>query len=115
MRDHTAVYVAPQYSSEHPPRIYGWRYETLHNNRLVRHGEGYDTPAKAREAGLLEEVLPCTHNQRWEHWIPLFHNNERGKVLCGSKRDVFVDTERECKCPEGCECRWSYTRTRKSG
>jgi hypothetical protein len=50
---------------------------------------------------------PCTHGQRWEHWIPMFHQIESGKVVCGSERDVFeTDPDRSpCACPQDCECR----------
>jgi len=66
VRDHTAVYVAPVFDMhkcgsycEHPQpydRIVSWRYEVLHNNKLVAHGEGYSTIEEAHQAGKEEHV-----------------------------------------------------------
>ena len=52
-------------------------------------------------------MVACTHRQRWEHWLPLFLNNEAGKVVCGSERDVF-ETDPDlpsCACSEDCTCK----------
>lgn len=49
MRDHTSVYVAPQYDDER--QLVGWRYEVVRNGRLAHHAENFDTPEQARLAG----------------------------------------------------------------
>jgi len=49
-----AVYVAPEYTIDRANRKYrliSWRYEVLHNNHLMAHGEGFSTAEEARVAG----------------------------------------------------------------
>ena len=51
--------------------------------------------------------VECTHNQRWEHWIPALSIPQipSGKLVCGSNRDKLLFPDFNCACPKSCKCR----------